>query len=275
SRPRRLHEYFINESTGFRLARGIVWQTINSLHSLQPFPPMSMRTPPRPVTKTGGAMNLVMPLYTIGIVVFFVYTILQASHMHHGWTRRPACAGDSGTNVSGDERSRRAHAHVCSAVCVATGHSRLSTGDLEMEELRRRLVNAEALVQELLLRKEDCTEVPVARSFSPAVGRSIGILVKELTLQSQRQAGNERQQEEVGCCGASSPAHHTDGCLRQRKVRSGPRPTCSCGAPLELTAVQDLESDCDSSGWGGRDSEDDNAEPVPGSNDEEICAECH
>lgn len=78
-----------------------------------------------------------------------------------------------------------------------------------MEELRRRLANAEALVQELLLGREDPAEVPVARSLSPAVGRSIGILVKELTLQSQRQAGLERRQER--CCGASSPAHRATG----------------------------------------------------------------
>ncbi|EEC12510.1 hypothetical protein IscW_ISCW009271 [Ixodes scapularis] len=136
--------------------------------------------------------------------------------------------------------------------------------DLEMEELRRRLANAEALVQELLLGREDAAEVPVARSLSPAVGRSIGILVKELTLQSQRQAGLERRQER--CCGAGSPARRATG----RKVRGDPRPTCSCGAPLEGTTVEDLESDCDDGGW-GRDSEDYDTEPALGSNEEETC----
>lgn len=45
----------------------------------RPFPHMSARQPPRQPTKTGGAMNLVMPLYTMGVVVFFLYTVLKVS----------------------------------------------------------------------------------------------------------------------------------------------------------------------------------------------------
>ncbi|KAM7286761.1 hypothetical protein ISCGN_030512 [Ixodes scapularis] len=266
----------------------------------RPFPPVAMRTPPRPMAKTGGAMNLVMPLYTIGIVVFFVYTILQLACKKSPAESRTQtrvlpmdcpCEETIRQKLAARQllRDYGGRQDKVPGSPAADASSFLRRGqrdqrDLEMEELRRRLANAEALVQELLLGREDPAEVPVARSLSPAVGRSIGILVKELTLQSQRQAGLERRQER--CCGAGSPARHATGvaerasesphveradqCLRQRKVRGDPRPTCSCGAPLEGTTVEDLESDCDDGGW-GRDSEDYDAEPALGSNEEETC----
>ncbi|CAN8010212.1 unnamed protein product [Ixodes pacificus] len=257
-----------------------------------------MRTPPRPVAKTGGAMNLVMPLYTIGIVVFFVYTILQLACKKSPpgsrtqtrvlpmdcpceETIRQKLAARQLLRDYGGRQDKLPGSPAADASSFLRRGQR-DQRDLEMEELKRRLANAEALVQELLLGREDPAEVPVARSLSPAVGRSIGILVKELTLQSQRQAGLEQER----CCGAGSPARRATGvaerasdsphveradqCLRQRKVRGDPRPTCSCGAPLEGTTLEDLESDCDDGGW-GRDSEDYDAEPALGSNEEETC----
>ncbi|KAG0413761.1 hypothetical protein HPB47_009094 [Ixodes persulcatus] len=246
----------------------------------RPFPPVSMRTPPRPVAKTGGAMNLVMPLYTIGIVVFFVYTILQLACKKSPAESRTQtrvlpmdclCEETIRQKLAARQllRDYGGRQDKLPGSPAADASSFLRRGqrdqrDLEMEELRRRLANAEALVQELLLGREDPAE--------------------ELTLQSQRQAGLERRQER--CCGASSPAHRATGvaerasesphveradqCLRQRKVRGDPRPTCSCGAPLEGATVEDLESDCDDGGW-GRDSEDYDAEPALGSNEEETC----
>ncbi|XP_067119294.1 resistance to inhibitors of cholinesterase protein 3-like isoform X2 [Centruroides vittatus] len=43
----------------------------------RPFPHPSARHPPKPQPKTGGAMSIIMPIYTIGIVVFFLYTVLK------------------------------------------------------------------------------------------------------------------------------------------------------------------------------------------------------
>ncbi|XP_064476794.1 resistance to inhibitors of cholinesterase protein 3-like isoform X1 [Ornithodoros turicata] len=43
----------------------------------RPFPHPSVRQPPKQAPKTGGAMNFIMPLYTIGIVLFFLYTVLK------------------------------------------------------------------------------------------------------------------------------------------------------------------------------------------------------
>ena len=38
-------------------------------------------------TKGGGTMGIIMPIYTVGIVVFFVYTILKVRRVVEG------CAG--------------------------------------------------------------------------------------------------------------------------------------------------------------------------------------
>lgn len=43
----------------------------------RPFPHPSARHPPKPQPKSGGAMSIIMPIYTIGIVVFFLYTVLK------------------------------------------------------------------------------------------------------------------------------------------------------------------------------------------------------
>ena len=32
-----------------------------------------------PQTKGSGAMGIIMPIYTVGIVIFFVYTIMRVS----------------------------------------------------------------------------------------------------------------------------------------------------------------------------------------------------
>lgn len=43
----------------------------------RPFPHPSARQPVKPQPKSGGAMSIIMPIYTIGIVVFFLYTVLK------------------------------------------------------------------------------------------------------------------------------------------------------------------------------------------------------
>ncbi|XP_040075148.1 uncharacterized protein LOC8034269 isoform X3 [Ixodes scapularis] len=150
----------------------------------RPFPPVAMRTPPRPMAKTGGAMNLVMPLYTIGIVVFFVYTILQLA-----CKKSPA-----------ESRTQ----------------TRVLPMDCPCEETIRQKLAARQLLRDYGGRQGKVPGSPAADASSflrrgqrDQLGRSIGILVKELTLQSQRQAGLERRQER--CCGAGSPARRATG----------------------------------------------------------------
>ncbi|XP_040075147.1 uncharacterized protein LOC8034269 isoform X2 [Ixodes scapularis] len=166
----------------------------------RPFPPVAMRTPPRPMAKTGGAMNLVMPLYTIGIVVFFVYTILQLACKKSPAESRTQtrvlpmdcpCEETIRQKLAARQllRDYGGRQGKVPGSPAADASSFLRRGqrdqrDLEMEELRRRLANAEALVQELLLGREDPAE-------------------------SQRQAGLERRQER--CCGAGSPARRATG----------------------------------------------------------------
>ncbi|GIY77853.1 hypothetical protein CDAR_273691 [Caerostris darwini] len=43
----------------------------------RPFPHPQARQPVKSQPKSGGAMSIIMPIYTVGIVVFFVYTVLK------------------------------------------------------------------------------------------------------------------------------------------------------------------------------------------------------
>lgn len=45
----------------------------------QPFPHPQARQPPKSQPKSGGAMSIIMPIYTVGIIVFFLYTVLKVS----------------------------------------------------------------------------------------------------------------------------------------------------------------------------------------------------
>ncbi|GIY15113.1 hypothetical protein CEXT_658291 [Caerostris extrusa] len=44
---------------------------------MKPFPHPQARQPVKSQPKSGGAMSIIMPIYTVGIVVFFVYTVLK------------------------------------------------------------------------------------------------------------------------------------------------------------------------------------------------------
>ncbi|KAF8793482.1 Resistance to inhibitors of cholinesterase like protein [Argiope bruennichi] len=43
----------------------------------RPFPHPQARQPAKSQPKSGGAMSIIMPIYTVGIVVFFLYTVLK------------------------------------------------------------------------------------------------------------------------------------------------------------------------------------------------------
>ncbi|GFW83325.1 RIC3 domain-containing protein [Trichonephila clavipes] len=43
----------------------------------RPFPHPQARQPVKSQPKSGGAMSIIMPIYTVGIVVFFLYTVLK------------------------------------------------------------------------------------------------------------------------------------------------------------------------------------------------------
>ncbi|PRD19957.1 UNVERIFIED_CONTAM: hypothetical protein NCL1_55950 [Trichonephila clavipes] len=43
----------------------------------KPFPHPQARQPVKSQPKSGGAMSIIMPIYTVGIVVFFLYTVLK------------------------------------------------------------------------------------------------------------------------------------------------------------------------------------------------------
>lgn len=43
----------------------------------QPFPHPQARQPVKTQPKSGGAMSIIMPIYTVGIIVFFLYTVLK------------------------------------------------------------------------------------------------------------------------------------------------------------------------------------------------------
>lgn len=47
------------------------------IHIFQPFPHPQARQPVKTQPKSGGAMSIIMPIYTVGIIVFFLYTVLK------------------------------------------------------------------------------------------------------------------------------------------------------------------------------------------------------
>lgn len=172
----------------------------------RPFPHPSMRQPPRQAAKTGGAMNLVMPLYTIGVVVFFLYTVLKlvCKKSPQADTSRQEPFGSCGPAASVSP-SHRVHP------AETSGQPQSAQG--EVEELKRRLATTEALLQRLLARQSS-----VAQPGGLNMGQSLNLLVRELT---------------------RSPQHRTqqvdakEGLRHRRHARPKGEARCPCGAPLE------------------------------------------
>lgn len=182
----------------------------------RPFPHPSMRQPPRQATKTGGTMNLVMPLYTIGVVVFFLYTVLKLV-----CKKPPApAAPDSGNQESWSHPDPRGTSGFGSpGHRVHPGDSSRQTSLREVEELKRRLAQTEALLQQLLVRQSGG-----AQPANANMSRSINLLVRELSKGNQQTPLHERHEG----LRHRRPAHPT----------SEDEPACPCGAPLSRESCQ-------------------------------------
>lgn len=182
----------------------------------RPFPHPSMRQPPRQATKTGGTMNLVMPLYTIGVVVFFLYTVLKLV-----CKKPPApAAPDSGNQESWSHPDPRGTSGFGSpGHRVHPGDSSRQTPLREVEELKRRLAQTEALLQQLLVRQSGG-----AQPANANMSRSINLLVRELSKGNQQTPRHEQHEG----LRHRRPAHQT----------SEDEPACPCGAPLSRESCQ-------------------------------------
>ncbi|XP_077499745.1 RIC3 acetylcholine receptor chaperone isoform X2 [Amblyomma americanum] len=175
----------------------------------RPFPHPSMRQPPRQAAKTGGTMNLVMPLYTIGVVVFFLYTVLKLV------CKKPPPAPDNTSQEPWSRPDPRGTAGLGSPSRTAHTNDASKQGPLgEVEELKRRLAQTEALLQQLLLRQSNA-----AQSSSSNMSQSINLLVRELS---------------KGHSGHHTPLHEQEGLRHRRHVHQTleGEPACPCGAPL-------------------------------------------
>lgn len=157
-------------------------------------------------------MNLVMPLYTIGVVVFFLYTVLKlvCKKSPQAETSHQEPFGSCGTAPSVSP-SHQAHPTDTSG--------QPHTAQAEVEELKRRLATTEALLQRLLARQSS-----VAQPGGLNMGQSLNLLVRELS---------------------RSPRHNTqeqdakEGLRHRRHARPKGETRCPCGAPLESCSQAD------------------------------------
>ncbi|CAG2064075.1 unnamed protein product, partial [Timema podura] len=132
-------------------------------------PPMGGAGHVVPAPKTGGTMGIIMPIYTIGIVVFFMYTIMKTimkascyHYLHHYYHtsvvfqmmfKKPSDAGNYGADPqfrkmvfeqeSGSPCYKEPPVHKSSQDV-----SKL--GDVEMDQLRRRLEETEAAMERIV-----------------------------------------------------------------------------------------------------------------------------
>nr|CAD7597096.1 unnamed protein product [Timema genevievae] len=132
-------------------------------------PPMGGAGHVVPASKTGGTMGIIMPIYTIGIVVFFMYTIMKTImkvscyHCLHHYShtsvvfqmmfKKPSDAGNYGADPqfrkmvfeqeSGSPCYKEPPVHKSSQDV-----SKL--GDVEMDQLRRRLEETEAAMERIV-----------------------------------------------------------------------------------------------------------------------------
>lgn len=74
-RPPHLHPGSMNP----RLRNSIANDVEDKFHMREgrPFPHPQARQPVKTQPKSGGAMSIIMPIYTVGIMVFFLYTVLK------------------------------------------------------------------------------------------------------------------------------------------------------------------------------------------------------
>ncbi|KAH7935822.1 resistance to inhibitors of cholinesterase protein 3 [Rhipicephalus sanguineus] len=184
----------------------------------RPFPHPSMRQPPRQAAKTGGTMNLVMPLYTIGVVVFFLYTVLKLVCKKPP----PAAAQDSGSQEPWSRPDPRGTSGFGSpGHRVHPGDSSRQNPMSEVEELKRRLAQTEALLQQLLIRQSGGAQ---SASTSTNMSHSINLLVRELSKGTPQTPLRERHEG----LRHRRPTHQT----------SEDEPACPCGAPLSSESCQ-------------------------------------
>lgn len=227
--------------------------------SSQPFPHMSARQPPRQPTKTGGAMNLVMPLYTMGVVVFFLYTVLKLACKKPQESLQTDVAGPQGPDRYPQDlrlaySSRQIPKSAGPGNWDGTVNSPAQPSDPEVEQLKKRLEDTEALLRQLLLQQARPPGMVGSPQLSPTVGQSLSLLVKELSKQC-RQEEPHVETESPSRLAASS--NRDQGGLRRRAHKT--QRTCSCGAPLDMPpGTKDLQSDSDTSDW-AKDSGDEDA----------------
>ncbi|KFM61532.1 Resistance to inhibitors of cholinesterase protein 3, partial [Stegodyphus mimosarum] len=74
-RPPHLHPGSINPRMRSSMSDDV--QDKFHMREGRPFPHPQARQPVKTQPKSGGAMSIIMPIYTVGIIVFFVYTVLK------------------------------------------------------------------------------------------------------------------------------------------------------------------------------------------------------
>ncbi|XP_054719616.1 resistance to inhibitors of cholinesterase protein 3-like [Uloborus diversus] len=74
-RPPHLHPGSINPRLRNSLSDSV--QDKFNMREGRPFPHPQARQPVKAQPKSGGAMSIIMPIYTVGIIVFFLYTVLK------------------------------------------------------------------------------------------------------------------------------------------------------------------------------------------------------
>ncbi|XP_015930104.2 resistance to inhibitors of cholinesterase protein 3 isoform X1 [Parasteatoda tepidariorum] len=75
-RPPHLHPGSINP----RMRGSVTPENVHEKFMMRdgrPFPHPQSRQPVKSQPKSGGAMSIIMPIYTVGIIVFFIYTVLK------------------------------------------------------------------------------------------------------------------------------------------------------------------------------------------------------
>ncbi|KAG8197375.1 hypothetical protein JTE90_013499 [Oedothorax gibbosus] len=173
----------------------------------RPFPNPASRQPPKPEAKTGGAMSIIMPIYTVGIVVFFLYTVLKLVfkkpnegekkplikdfHMdpeyHKFVCQQPT--GDPPKPGKG-EKSHKKHSKVFEKIVEEVEE------DYEIYKLRKKLEETENAMEHIIKNMGDVTQ-KVAQQVEKKVSRGGEVRQRHKGRKKEKEAETTRHIEEV------------------------------------------------------------------------------
>ncbi|XP_069681322.1 resistance to inhibitors of cholinesterase protein 3 isoform X7 [Periplaneta americana] len=172
-------------------------------------PPMGGAGHVVPAPKGSGTMGIVMPIYTIGIVVFFMYTIMkvmfkkpgQSSVSYGDFSSDPEFRKmvfsdeyvDDQTNTYGDISRQKVKHETVTPTWKTTEENGTKLGDIEIDHLRKRLEETEAAMERIVAQMGSVPH----KLHSSSGTQLIGAKVEDLSEKSKESTSAVQEEEDT------------------------------------------------------------------------------